>query len=85
MKEINGRPFLAFPNNLCLGLNIDWFRLYEHSPYSAGAMYLVVLNLPRNERFKEENVLLPGSIRPLFHLLGGHRLIVDKSHGEVNL
>ena len=62
LKDIGGRPFLALPNNLCLGLNIDWFRLYEHSPYSAGAIYLVVLNLPRNERFKEENVILAGII-----------------------
>lgn len=62
LKEIGGRPFLALPNNLCLGLNIDWFRLYEHSPYSAGAIYLVVLNLPRNELFKEENVILAGII-----------------------
>ena len=62
LNEIGGRPFLALPNNLCLGLNIDWFRLYEHSPYSAGAIYLVVLNLPRNERFKEENVILAGII-----------------------
>ena len=23
LKEIGGRPFLALPNNLCLGLNID--------------------------------------------------------------
>lgn len=59
-KEIGGRPFLTLPNNLCLALNIDWFRLYKHSPYSVGAIYLVVLNLPRNERFKEENVILAG-------------------------
>ena len=62
LNEIGGRPFLALPNNLCLSLNIDWFRLYEHSPYSAGAIYLVALNLPRNERFKEENVILAGII-----------------------
>ena len=59
---INGRPFLAVPNNLCLSLNIDWFRVYEDSPYSAGPIYLAILNLPRSERYKEENIILAGII-----------------------
>ena len=57
LMTINGRPFLALPNNLCLSLNIDWFRVYEHSPYSAGSIYVVILNLPQSERYKEENVI----------------------------
>lgn len=28
--------------------------------YSVGAIYLIVLNLPRHERFKEENIILVG-------------------------
>ena len=48
--------------NLLLSLNIDWFRVYKHSQYSAGAIYLVILNLPRSERYKEENVILAGII-----------------------
>ena len=55
---IYGRPFLSLPNNLCLALNIDWFNPYKETQYSAGAIYLVILNLPRNERFLEENVIL---------------------------
>ena len=62
LKTIHGRPFLALPNNLCLSLNIDWFNPFKETPYSVGAIYLVVLNLPRNERFKEENVILVGTI-----------------------
>ena len=27
LMMIDGRPFLAVPNNLCLSLNIDWFRI----------------------------------------------------------
>ncbi len=34
MMYINDRPFLATPNNLCLSLNVDWFKVYEHSQYS---------------------------------------------------
>ncbi len=62
MMYINDRPFLATPNNLCLSLNIDWFKVYEHSKYSAGPIYLVILNLPRHERYKDENVILTGII-----------------------
>jgi hypothetical protein len=43
-------------------LNIDWFNPYKHSPYSVGAIYMVVTNLPRSERFKKENVILVGLI-----------------------
>lgn len=49
LMEIDGRPFLAIPNNLCLSLNVDWFRVYKHSQYSAGPIYVVILNLPRNK------------------------------------
>ena len=62
MLHIDGRPFLAIPNNLCLTINIDWFNLYDDTQYSAGAIYLVILNLPRNERYKFENMVLVGMI-----------------------
>lgn len=60
--HIDGIPFLATPNNLCLSINVDWFRVYKHSQYSAGPIYLAVLNLPRNERYKVENIILAGII-----------------------
>ena len=59
---IDGRPFLSIPNNLVLRINIDSFRVYEHSQYSAGPINLVILNLPRNERCKKENIILTGII-----------------------
>ena len=59
---IDGRPFLSIPNNLYLGLNIDWFNPFEETPYSVGAIYILVLNLPRNYRFREENIILVGMI-----------------------
>jgi len=62
LMAINGRPFLEAPNNLVISLNVDWFRVYEHSQYSAGPIYVVILNLPRNERYKSENVILTGII-----------------------
>ena len=33
---------------------------YKETPYFAGAIYLCVINLPRKECFKEENMILIG-------------------------
>ena len=62
MHVINGHQFLAVPNNFCLALNVDWFNPYKQTPYSVGAIYLTVLNLPRAERFKPHNMMLVGLI-----------------------
>ena len=62
-KEFNSDRkgnFLASPHNYLLTLNVDWFQPFTHSVYSIGAIYLTVQNLPRHERFKEENVILVG-------------------------
>ena len=53
-------PFVDHHRSLLLTLNVDWFRPFRNSPYSCGAIYLVVNNLPRAERFKKENVILVG-------------------------
>lgn len=62
MQSIEGRSFLEVPNNLCLSINIDWFNPYEDALYLGGAIYLVILNLPRSEQFKLQNVILAGMI-----------------------
>ena len=58
----NGTPFLAQPNNYAFMLNVDWFQPFKHSVYSVGVIYMVLLNLPRKERYKEENVIIVGVI-----------------------
>lgn len=62
LNTVSGRPFLSLPGNLCFTLNIDWFNPFDEAPYSAGAIYLVVLNLPRSEQYKIENTILVGMI-----------------------
>lgn len=62
LGEIDGNPYLSLPNNLYLALNVDWFNPYKHTPYSAGAIYLSILNLPRAKRFKPHNTILVGMI-----------------------
>lgn len=59
--------FLNHRNNYALMLNLDWFQPFEHVKYSLGVIYAVILNLPRQERFKLKNVLLIGVIPDLNH------------------
>lgn len=49
---------------LCYGvmLNIDWFQPFDHYTYSIGVIYLVIMNLPRNQRYKRQNVIIVGII-----------------------
>ena len=58
----NGRPFLFCPHNIALILNCDWFKPFEHSYYSVGVLYLVILNLPRPVHFKPKNIVIAGII-----------------------
>ena len=58
----DGVPFLSLPYNFGFILNIDWFQPYSHTQYSLGAIYLAILNLPRQERYLIENIILLGII-----------------------
>ena len=65
---INGEPFLASSRSIGVILNIDWFQRFKHRQYSIGVQYLVILNLPREVRYKRENLILigliPGPVEP---------------------
>lgn len=52
--------FLSVPYSYLLTMNIDWFQPFTRSVYSTGAIYMTIQNLPRNERYKVENVILAG-------------------------
>lgn len=69
-NEING--YLQNPTHLYGMINVDWFQAYKYTPYSTGAIYMVILNLPREERFREQNVILlgilPGPTEPKLNL-----------------
>ena len=54
--------FLVSPQCYLLTLNVDWFQPFIHTQYSVGAIYLTVQNLPRNQRYKDENIILVGII-----------------------
>jgi len=59
-QTFNDKPFLSDPLCLALCMNVDWFQPYKHVTYSVGIIYLAIMNLPREERYKRENVLLIG-------------------------
>lgn len=42
-------------------MNVDWFKPFAGGKtYSVGAIYLTIQNLPRNERYLRENIILVG-------------------------
>ena len=61
-KFFQEKDFFSTPLNLSLTMNIDWFRPFKRTAYSVGVIFFVVNNLPREIRFKEENVILAGII-----------------------
>lgn len=61
-QSVNGQAFLSEPNYYGLLLNIDWLQPFEHLTYSVGVIFFVIPNLPRDIRFKRENVILYGII-----------------------
>ena len=43
-------------------LNVDWFQPTLHDSESIGVVYMVVMNLSREEHFKPENLTVVGII-----------------------
>jgi hypothetical protein len=76
----DGRSWKTFVNNGFLSsdysyglmLNLDWHQPFDNTIYSVGVIYLAVMNLPRNIRFKQENIILlgiiPGPSEPKKHI-----------------
>lgn len=67
-QVMNGQDFLASPFSLVTTINLDWFQPFTHVNYSVGVLYMVILNLPREQQYKMENIILisiiPGPREP---------------------
>ena len=78
----SGIPFLSLPYNFALSLNVDWFQPFKHSTYSMGAIYIAIQNLPREERYSSENIILtrviPGPREPKKTMNSYLRPLVDE-------
>ena len=67
-KRFVTNGFLREETSLALQLNLDWFQAFtRRNNISVGAIYLSILNLPREDRYKLENVILLGIIPNLTH------------------
>ena len=65
-QTVNGTTFLEKPRNHGFMLNFDFFQPMKHrKDYSVGVFYLAILNLPRAERFKWENIIVIGVVPSL--------------------
>src|SRR6266480_3594473 len=70
-------------SHLGIMINLDWFQPFDSASYSTGAIYGVICNLPREVRFKKENMLilalLPGSDEVKLHKINHYLVpIVDE-------
>ena len=63
-KCVGSKTFFEISDtNFGFMLNVDWFQPYKRrSDISIGVMYLVLLNLPRELRYKRENWIVVGII-----------------------
>ena len=67
-RRWNNSDFLNLPRSFGLMMNVDWFKPFKHrNDYSVGVIYMVLMNLPRSERFKRENVILVGIVPAFAH------------------
>lgn len=77
-----GTPFLSLPYNFGFHLNVDWFNPFTHTQHSEGVIYITVMNLPRCDRFLQENVILlgviPGPKEPSLHINTFLKPLVDE-------
>ena len=61
--KYKGKDYLNAPRNLAFAINVDWFQPFKRrTDRSVGVVYLVLLNLPREEHFKWESIIVVGII-----------------------
>ena len=73
----NPSPFFdktMLDTHIGLAINVDWFQPFQYTTHNTGAIYGVLCNLPRESRFKPENILTLGIIP------GPHKL----KQGQIN-
>ncbi|CAG8579143.1 6161_t:CDS:2, partial [Ambispora leptoticha] len=59
-ESIGGRFFIQelADTHLSFILNLDWFQPFDGTQYSTGVIYMAISNLPRELRFKAENIMI---------------------------
>lgn len=80
--SVDGEDLLANGYTLGLLINVDWFQPYKHVSYSVGAIYVSILNFPRQMRNRRENIIvigiIPGPNEPKLHMNSFLELLVKE-------
>jgi len=60
--DCDGNTYSDDPRNLGGLLNVDWFCPFDNVEHSVGVIYLALINLSRDIRFKPDNIIVIGII-----------------------
>ena len=83
-KWSDGSWFFGKERRYAMMMNVDWFQPFKRrSDYSVGVIYFVLMNLPRSERFKFENVIIAGIV-PNFDKEPGLNTFLEPVVDELN-
>ena len=75
--KFKGNDSLNAPRNLAFAINVDWFQPFKRrNDRSVVVIYLVLLNLPREQRFKWENIIVAGIVPDLDGALSKHQSVL---------
>ena len=82
--KFKGNDSLNAPRNLAFAINVDWFQPFKRrNDRSVEVIYLGLLNLRREQRFKWENIIVAGIVSDLESVLSKHQLVLMDELGTM--
>ena len=65
-------------HNIGLILNVNYFKPFDRTEYKVSALMMIVINLPRSERFKKrQTMVIPGPTEPKGNINTSFSLIIE--------
>ena len=82
--KFKGNDSLNAPRNLAFAINVDWFQPFKRrNDRSVEVIYLGLLNLRREQRFKWENIIVAGIVSDLESVLSKHQSVLMDELGTM--
>ena len=82
--KFKGNDSLNAPRKLAFAINVDWFQPFKRrNDRSVVVINLVLLNLPREQRFKWENNIVAGIVPDLDGVLSKHQSVLMDELGTM--
>ena len=82
--KFKGNDSLNAPRNLAFAINVDWFQPFKRrNDRSVEVIYLGLLNLRREQRFKWEKIIVAGIVSDLESVLSKHQLVLMDELGTM--